>query len=68
MAQDQERASSKIAGAESDIENDLGKLRKPFEECSASEYRQGTLDVLPASPALSQDRAPSRKGLETPLL
>jgi len=45
MAQGEECAAGKIAWSKSYIENDLGKLRKPFEECTVSEYWRGTLDV-----------------------
>jgi hypothetical protein len=46
MAQGEECAAGKIAWSKSYIENHLGKLRKPFEECTVSEYWRGTLDVL----------------------
>jgi transposase len=45
MAQGEECAAGKIAWSKRYIENDLGKLRKPFEACTASEYWRGTLDV-----------------------
>lgn len=45
MTQGEECAAGKIAWSKSYIENDLGKLRKSFEECTASEYWRGTLDV-----------------------
>lgn len=40
-----ECAARKITWSKSYIENEIGKLQKPFEECAASGYCRGTRDV-----------------------